>query len=123
MSMFDSSILVARLNFIAEQKRSGRDHGLYMAGEHILGESNEHVPFEDGDTARTGEVSQDSENGDTAISYDDVEFNGQVVMLHEDMEMRHDENRNAKFLENAMQSEREIALQIVATSIQRSIGL
>lgn len=96
--------------------------GLFVAAEHVLGESNEHVPFENGDFMRTGGVSVDDIRLIAAISYRDYAFKGQSVVLHEKMNMRHDEGRHAKFLEKAINSERKTVRTIVISSIRGGIG-
>lgn len=89
--------------------------GMLVAGEHVLGVSNSQVPLEEGDLARSGAVSQDGRSGRTAISYDTP----YAARQHEEIGWRHDPGRNAKYLENAVNSERATALRIVA---QRARG-
>jgi len=102
---------------LTEAGLEGARDGLYVAGEHILGVSNQHVPHEEGTLQRSGGVSQ---NGNiVGISYD----TDYAVRQHEDMSLHHDEGRNAKFLENALASERDTALAIVAQSIKGAMGL
>lgn len=98
-------------------KDAAAKRGLYMAGEHILGVSNRQVPHEEGDFERSGAVTA---TGDlqVAVSYDDTAFPGQAEWLHEDLTIRHDAGRNAKFLENAFHSESDTALAIVATALK-----
>jgi hypothetical protein len=43
------------------------------------------------------------------------------VQQHEDMALNHDDGRNAKFLENAMNSERERVLQIIAVGAKKGM--
>lgn len=95
------------------------ERGLYMAGEHILGVSNRQAPIEDGDLIRSGVVtSSDSGAQTVAISYDTP----YAAIQHEDLSLRHDPGRNAKFLANACKSEASVAGKIVATSVRRVIG-
>lgn len=102
---------------IAAKKR-----GLAVAGFHVLGVSNAQAPIETGGMIRTGSVTQD-DDGLTAISYDDAEYEGQAVQQHEDMSLNHDDGRNAKFLENALNSERDVVMQIVGTAMKQEAGL
>lgn len=98
---------------------AGLERGLRLAGELILDDSTRHVPYEDGPLSRTGAA--DVEGGDTlVISYRDADYAGQAVDQHENMDIRHDEGRNAKFLENAFNSKKDIAIRIVATNTQRA---
>lgn len=91
--------------------------GATKAAEHVLGVSNEHVPHEEGTLERSGKVSvDDSSFGRTtaAISYDTP----YAVAQHERMDLEHDPGRTAKYLENALNSERGTAQKIIATSAQ-----
>ncbi|QLF82699.1 hypothetical protein SEA_CICADA_16 [Microbacterium phage Cicada] len=93
--------------------------GLYMAGEHILNVSNAQAPIEDGDLIRSGVVSSSSASEKTvAVSYDTP----YAVIQHEDLTLRHDSGRNAKFLANACKSEASTAGKIVATRVKRVVG-
>lgn len=113
----DPSKMLATL--VAAQKRvtDAGKRGLLTAGEHILGVSNDQVPHEEGDLERSGAVSQDDSTGRTAISYD----TDYAVRQHEDMTLQHDSGRNAKFLENALNAERDTAAQIIATAMKGAI--
>lgn len=110
MSQFSKNLDAA-----VEKITDAAKRGMLVAGEHVLGVANSQVPLEEGDLARSGGVSQDGGSGRTAISYDTP----YAVRQHEDTSLRHDSGRNAKYLENAMNSERATALQIVA---QRAKG-
>lgn len=110
---FDISGLAKGLGDVTRKIVEARARGLFVAGEHILGVSNQQVPLEEGDLARSGAVSQDETTGRTAISYD----TDYAVRQHEDMALKHDAGRNAKFLERAMNSEQQRALTIVATAL------
>lgn len=92
--------------------------GLYVAGEHILGESNKIVPFENGDFMRTGTVSVDTDTMQVTISYRDHAFRGQAAWLHENTKVRHDPGRVAKFLELAFARERKTAIRIIQSTIK-----
>lgn len=106
-------------NLAAAQRRvtDAGKRGLLVAGEHVLGVSNIRVPLEEGDLARSGGVSQDESSGRTAISYD----TDYAVKQHEDMSLQHDPGRTAKFLENAMNSERDVVQGIVANALKGAI--
>lgn len=106
-----------KLNEANIKIRKAAERGLYIAGEHILGVSNEQVPHEEGDFERSGVVTP-TDNLEVAISYDDTAFPGQAEWLHEDLSIRHDSGRNAKFLENAMNSEATTVESIVANAIK-----
>ena len=97
---------------IRKAKTQSVDRGLLLAGEHILGVSNDHVPHEEGTLERSGKVTVDGDKA--ALSYDTP----YAVPQHEDMTLKHDSGRTAKYLENAMNSERKTALKIIAQAIK-----
>lgn len=92
--------------------------GLRLAGEHILGVSNKQVPFEEGYLALTGAVTEDPGSMTVAISYDTP----YAVIQHEDLSLRHDQGRNAKYLENACRSEKATAGKIIANAVKAEVG-
>ncbi|MDG4832428.1 minor capsid protein [Solwaraspora sp. WMMD1047] len=84
--------------------------GLELAAEHLLQASSELVPHEEGDLERSGEVSRDDARGAVAVSYD----RPYAVRQHEDLTARHDEGREAKYLEKPMATERDTMLALIA---------
>lgn len=90
------------------------NRGVAIAAEHILGVANAQVPIEEGTLERSGTVSTDPANFTAAISFDTP----YAVRQHEDMTARHDAGRNAKYLENAFNSETAAARQIIAATIR-----
>ncbi|TDC81905.1 hypothetical protein E1193_13460 [Micromonospora sp. KC606] len=72
--------------------------GTQLAGEYLLGESTQIVPHEEGDLERSGQVTSDESTGIVAVSYD----RPYAVRQHEDLTLRHDEGREAKYLEKPM---------------------
>lgn len=91
------------------------EHGMLLAVEHILGVSNDHVPHEEGTLETSGEASVDGMTG--AVSYNTP----YAVEQHENLTLGHDPGRNAKYLENAFNSERPTALAIIANEIKRGL--
>lgn len=89
------------------------NRGISLAAEHILGASNEKVPIEEATLERSGTVSTDPGNFTAAVSYDTP----YAVKQHEDMTLRHDQGRTAKYLENAMTSEVQAAAEIIRKTI------
>lgn len=94
---------------------------LFAAAEHVLGVSNEQVPFEEGTFMRGGAASVADSDLTAAVAYRDTAFPGQAEILHEDLKMSHDPGRNAKFLENVINSERPTVKRIIARSIKDGI--
>lgn len=89
------------------------NRGVALAAEHILGVSNKNVPIEEATLERSGTVSTDPGNFSAAVSYDTP----YAVKQHEDMSLRHDNGRTAKYLENAMNSEVQAAAEIIRKTI------
>lgn len=111
--------LLRSLSDRAEEVMGASDRGLYLAGENVLAVSNRQVPHEEGDLERDGAVIQGV--GEVAITYGrDAEVAEYAVPVHEDMDAQHDSGRNAKFLENALNSERDRSLEIIAEQQRRA---
>lgn len=87
--------------------------GVQRALEHALGVSNQRVPLEEGTLERSGRADVDGLNG--AISYDTV----YAVRQHEELEWKHLPGRQAKYLESAMNDEREVMLRLMAVPLRR----
>lgn len=119
---FDLGGVTRNLSEVARRVVDAADRGLYMAGEHVLGVSNAQVPHEEGDFERGGAVTQDRDQHRVSVSYRDTAFPGQAEWLHENLEIRHDAGRNAKFLENAVNSEADTAAAIIAQATKEVLG-
>lgn len=113
-----SKSLGSNIDALTARIGEGARKGLFTAAEHALGKSNAIVPHEEGDLARSGSVSQDDATPKTAISYD----TDYAVKQHEDESLRHDAGRQAKFLETAVNSERETMLAIVQQAVKGAMG-
>lgn len=90
-------------------------NGLFLGTEHVLQVSNSQVPIEEATLERSGVASVDDEHLIGAVSYD-TEY---AVAQHENLEYVHDAGRNAKYLENAFNSERGTVLQIIADELRK----
>jgi hypothetical protein len=99
---------------VAPAMRKGAARGLALAAEHVLGEARKRVPIEEATLERSGAVSSDPENLRAAVTFDTP----YAVAQHEDMGLRHDAGREAKYLENAMNAERATVQQIIAKTIK-----
>lgn len=98
---------------VEDVARGAAARGLALAAEHVLDVAGESVPIEEGTLARSGRTSVDPEELRAAVSYDTP----YAVRQHEDMTLRHDEGRSAKFLERALVSEQDTCRRIVADAI------
>lgn len=95
------------------KKASAR--GLGLAAEHILGVAKEQVPIEEHILEESGFTSVDGNRRlRAAVSFDTP----YAVRQHEDMTARHDNGRNAKYLENAFNSEQDAVKQIIAAELR-----
>jgi hypothetical protein len=103
-----------RMRNIPEELHEKAADGLFLATEHVLQVSNESVPLEEGTLERSGVASVDREKLRGAISYDTP----YAVRQHEDLDAQHDSGRTAKYLENAMNSERRTIRQLIADAMR-----
>lgn len=87
--------------------------GLQRALEHTLGEAQKIVPLEEGTLERSGRVDVDGLNGQ--IGFDTV----YAVRQHEELTWKHLPGRQAKYLEQPMNTEREVMLQLMAVPLRR----
>ncbi|MBM7767358.1 minor capsid protein [Glutamicibacter nicotianae] len=102
-----------KTNPVIPRLRNASGRGLGLAAEHVLGESNKIIPHEEGTLQNTGATSVDTKNLRAAVSYNTP----YAVVQHEDLSLRHDEGRQAKFLETALASEKDAVREIVRRTI------
>lgn len=95
------------------KKASSR--GLALAAEHILGVAKQHAPVEEHILEESGFTSVDGQHSlRAAVSFDTP----YAVKQHEDMTLKHDKGRTAKYLENAFNSEQDAVKQIIAAELR-----
>jgi hypothetical protein len=99
----------------AAQQAAGR--GARLGAEHLLGVSRDRVPIEEGTLERSGTVTVDEANGTAAVSFDTL----YAVRQHEDMTLRHDAGRTAKFLEGPFNEEADVIQAIIAAQVRRAL--
>ncbi|WP_076260870.1 HK97 gp10 family phage protein [Intrasporangium flavum] len=88
------------------------------AGEHIRAVSVARTPVETGRLAGSAAVHLDHQDGDATAS---ITYDGPYARYqHERLDLRH-ETGQAKFLESALLSEADTALEIIATDIRRAL--
>ncbi|MFI6814429.1 HK97 gp10 family phage protein [Nonomuraea sp. NPDC050328] len=92
--------------------------GLKKALEHLLQKSREQVPHEEGTLERSGTVVVDEGELVGAVSYDTP----YAIIQHEDLTLKHDEGRKAKYLEDPADEERGAMLEIIAAEMRRAMG-
>lgn len=102
---------------VARELRQSAARGLLLGAEHVLGVSNDRVPLDEAALQRSGTASVDEGALDAMVSYDTP----YAVPQHERLDYRHAPGREAKYLENALNSERQQALALVAAEMRRSL--
>jgi len=114
-----------RLDDARKAKNEGAREATQLAALNTLNVSNQQVPHNEGDLERDGAASSEATptGARAAISYgrrgDTKDY---AVVQHEDMSLHHDSGRNAKFLENAINSTRAQNLDIMGTHVKRKMG-
>jgi hypothetical protein len=88
--------------------------GLQRALEHTLGVSKRLVPLEEGTLERSGRVNMLGEL-QGQITYDTV----YAVRQHEELTWKHLPGRQAKYLEQPMNTERDVMLRLMAVPLSR----
>ncbi|HEY8394726.1 MAG TPA: minor capsid protein [Thermaerobacter sp.] len=109
--------LTLRTANIRQAERAAAARGLKLAAEHLLQTSRAIVPIEEGTLERSGVASVDEPALRAAVAYDTP----YAVRQHEDLTLRHDAGRTAKYLERPMHSERSTMLALIAAEIRREL--
>ncbi|GAA2037359.1 hypothetical protein GCM10009740_31440 [Terrabacter terrae] len=88
------------------------------AGEHIRGVSVSRTPVDTGRLSGSAAVHLDHQDGDATAS---ITYDGPYARYqHERLDLRH-ETGQAKFLESALLSEADTALDMIATDLRRAL--
>lgn len=99
---------------VTREMRAGAVRGLFLAAEHVLGESRLVVPIEEATLSRSGATSVDADELKASVSYDTP----YAARQHEDMTLRHDTGRTAKYLEKPLTETRGEQARIIAAAIK-----
>lgn len=91
--------------------------GLKLAAEHLLQVSATLVPHEEGDLERSGDTDEDEDEGAVSVFYD----RPYAVVQHEDLTFKHDEGRQAKYLEVPMHTEKDVMLELIASAASEAV--
>ncbi|MFI8200032.1 hypothetical protein ACIF6K_26510 [Streptomyces sp. NPDC085942] len=97
--------------------RAGAARGLRLGAEHVLQVSRGRAPIEEGTLERSGTATVDEDELRAAIAYDTP----YAVRQHEDMTLRHDAGRTAKFVEQPMAEEADTVGEIIAAEMRRAL--
>lgn len=97
--------------------RRGASRGVLLAAEHVLAESRQVVPIDETTLSRSGATSIDDSTATAAVSYDTP----YAVKQHEDLTLRHDRGRTAKYLERPLLGTRREQQRVIAAEISREM--
>lgn len=100
----------------AAMRRAGI-RGLTLASEHLLGEARDLVPLEEGTLERSGATVVDEDKLTAAVVFDTP----YAARQHEDMTYRHAPGRQAKYLEQPFNSERDTMQRLIAAELRRAL--
>lgn len=115
--MTQSAKLTLNLGAVEKAVREAEVEGLKKAMEHGLQASRAEVPHEEGTLERSGTASVDEADLTGAVSYD-TEY---AAVQHEDLTLKHDDGRKAKYLEDPWTNEQAAMLEIVAADVRRAL--
>ncbi|MCC5580586.1 hypothetical protein IMZ11_33710 [Microtetraspora sp. AC03309] len=102
---------------IRAQERKAAARGLRRAVDHLKDKAVEITPVEDLSLVRSATASVDEKKLTGAVSFDGEH----AVKQHEDLELKHDPGKQAKFLEQPMDTERRAMLAMVADELSRGL--
>lgn len=91
--------------------------GLHAAAEHLVGASRKLVPIQEGTLERSATASVDRERMRAAVSYDTP----YAVRQHEDLNLKHDNGRTAKYLERPMATENAVMRELIRARVRREL--
>ncbi|MFJ2029429.1 minor capsid protein [Streptosporangium sp. NPDC087985] len=115
--MAQRSELKLNLSGLDAKMKAGAVKGLQVAMEHLLQKSQEQVPHEEGALERSGTPSVDEGALKGAVSYDTP----YATIQHEDLTLKHDDGRKAKYLEDPFDSEQQKMQELIAAQIRRAL--
>lgn len=109
---------------VREKVREAAVLGLKKAADDVLAESEKIVPIDEGmELSKSGETSVDPNELRAAVSYG---RNGiaraYAERQHEELQLRHDDGRRAKFLEDPLNQSRSRSAQTIAAEMRRALN-
>lgn len=102
---------------IAAAVEAAARRGVALAGEHLLGESRDLVPLEEGTLERSGTVVVDEDKFTATVVFDTP----YSVVQHERLDFQHAPGRQAKYLEEPFNRERDTMQALIAAQIRRAL--
>ncbi|RSS59575.1 hypothetical protein [Streptomyces sp. WAC01280] len=97
--------------------RAGAVQGLRLGAEHLLQKTREVVPIEEATLERSGTATVDEASLTAAVSYDTP----YAIRQHEDMNLRHDDGRTAKYVERPLVENAGEINEIMAAAVRRAL--
>ncbi|MEU6535509.1 hypothetical protein [Streptomyces sp. NPDC047000] len=102
---------------VVAELRRGAARGLYIAAEHVLGESKNVVPLDESPLMHSGTASVDEGSLTAMVSYDTP----YAVIQHERLDFRHAPGRTAKYLEGPVNRNGPTVQALIAAQMRRSL--
>jgi hypothetical protein len=102
---------------VHRELRTAAARGLLLAAEHVLGESQQVVPLDEGPLMQSGTASVDESSLTAMVSYDTP----YAVPQHERLDFRHAPGRTAKYLEGPLNANRNEVLALIAAQMRRAL--
>ncbi|MBN1174564.1 MAG: hypothetical protein JXA67_20515 [Micromonosporaceae bacterium] len=102
---------------IAEALREAAARGTVLAAEHLLQVSRTLCPHEEGMLEDTSEVTSDPDKLQACVSYTQP----YAVRQHEELDWHHDKDRQAKYLEQPANTERDTMQEKIAKQIRQAL--
>ncbi|MGW3847188.1 hypothetical protein [Streptomyces fagopyri] len=102
---------------VERELRQAAARGVFLAAEHVLGESQALVPLDESPLMQSGTASVDENSLTGAVSFDTP----YAVRQHEDLTYRHAPGRTAKYLETPLNASRAEVLAIIAAQLRRAL--
>lgn len=102
---------------VKRRERAGRNRGLRLATEHLLGAALPLVPQLDSILENSGATSVDETAGKGAVTFDTP----YAVVQHERLDFHHPRKGQAKYLEEPFTAEAEVMRALIAAQIRRSL--
>ncbi|VXB81971.1 hypothetical protein [Aeromicrobium sp. 9AM] len=106
-----------RLPDLPEASREGQLKGLFYATEHVAQVAAAHAPIEDHTLEQSVVASQNADSMVGAVSFDTP----YAARQHEELDWQHDDGRTAKYLENALNSERATSLALIGREVRKAL--
>lgn len=119
---WDTSAWQRAIEEWAQQVKDAAADAIGETVEQWLEEGNRMVPIEEGTLQNSGTTAVDRANMQAAVGWGAGASSDYAVIQHEDMSLRHDDGRSAKWGEIAGRRIAETAGATIAASIKAKLG-